>query len=201
MTTKKPLIYSLILFLSLFLLNPMNAQEELPYYQIPDYPEDYSPGSVAARMIDGLGFRYYWATQGLTQKDLDYKPSKDGRASIETLRHIHGMSKMILNAADATPNIPVENPPQLSFEELRKETLLNIQAASIKMRGKKAQDFETMGVIFQRGDNQSKFPYWNLINGMLSDCIYHAGQITLMRRASGNPIHPKVSMFNGKLRS
>ena len=201
MTTKKPIVSTLVLFLSLFLSNPMSAQEELPYREIPDYPEDYSPGNVAARMIDGLGFRYYWATEGLTQKDLEYKPSKDGRASIETLRHIHGMSKMILNAADATPNVSLENPPQLSFKELRKETLLNLKAASTKMLGKQAKDFEATGVVFQRGDQESKYPYWNLINGMLSDCIYHAGQITLMRRASGNPIHPKVSMFNGKLRS
>ncbi len=178
----------------------MNAQEQLPYYQIPDYPEDYSPGSVAARMIDGLGFRYYWATEGLTQKDLDYKPSEDGRACIETLRHIHGMSKMILNAADATPNIRVENPPTYSYAELRKQTLENLKAASAKMLGMQANDLEKAGVIFQRGDKQSKFPYWNLLNGMLSDCIYHAGQITLMRRASGNPINPNISVFTGGLR-
>ena len=35
------------------------------YYQIPDYPEPYSAETVAARLIDGLGFRYFWATEGL----------------------------------------------------------------------------------------------------------------------------------------
>ena len=34
-----------------------NAQEkELPYQQIPDHPEEYGPGNMVARMIDGLGY-------------------------------------------------------------------------------------------------------------------------------------------------
>ena len=44
---------------------------KLPYYEIPDYPETYTAGSVAARMLDGLGFRYYWATEGLNEDDLN----------------------------------------------------------------------------------------------------------------------------------
>lgn len=184
------------------LVTELQAQDmELPYYQIPDYPEDYSPGSVAARMIDGLGFRYYWATEGLTQKDLDYKPSEDGRTCMETLEHIHSMSQMILNAADGAPNVRVENPPKYSYEELRKMTLENIQEASTKMLGKQAEDMENCKVVFQNGDNQSSFPYWNMLNGMLSDCIYHTGQIVLLRRASGNPKNPNVSVFMGKLRN
>ncbi len=180
----------------------MSAQETpLPYYEIPEYPEDFGPGNIVSRMIDGLGFRYYWATEGLTQKDLEYKPSESGRACIETLRHVHSMSKTILNAADGTPNIRQENPPEYAFAELRKQTLENFKAASTKMLGKQAADFENAEVIFQNGERQSKYPYWNLINGMLSDCIYHAGQITLMRRASGNPINPNVSVFNGRLRN
>ena len=36
------------------------ADNDQPYYyQIPDYPESYTAEAVAARLIDGLGFRYY----------------------------------------------------------------------------------------------------------------------------------------------
>ena len=198
-------ILSRILFVGLALFftlaNELQAQDmELPYYQIPDYPEDYSPGNVVSRMIDGLGFRYYWATEGLTQKDLEYKPSEEARTTLQTMEHIHGMSKMILNGADATPNVQKENPPKYSYEELRKMTLENLQAASKKMVGKQAEDLEESKVVFQNGDKQSSFPYWNMINGMLSDCIYHTGQIVLMRRVTGNPKNPNVSVFFGKLR-
>ncbi|WP_235914991.1 DinB family protein [Flagellimonas ochracea] len=173
---------------------------ELPYYQIPEYPEDFGPGNVVARMIDALGFRYYWATEGLTEKDLDYSPSEGARTSKETLKHIHTMSKMILNAADGNPNIRLENPPELSFEEVRKSTLGNIKLASDKIRGKQAEEFEQCNVVFQNGDRESVYPYWNMINGMLSDCMYHTGQIVLLRRITGNPKNPKVSVFSGRLR-
>lgn len=197
--TSKLLPQALILFL---FMSTMNAQEKdnLPYHQIPDYPADYSPGNVAARMIDGLGFRFHWATKELTEKDLEYKASEDGRTIFQTMQHIYGMSETIKNAPSATPNIRPMDIEGLSYEELRSKTLHNLKAASELMAGKQAKDFEGFEVIFQRGDNQSKYPYWNMINGMLSDCIYHAGQITMLRRASGNPINPNISVFSGRLR-
>jgi len=70
--------------------NPMNPSD-LPYFQIPDYPESYSAYTVAARVIDGLGFRYYWATEGLTEKDLVYRPSEEARSMLETIDHIQNL--------------------------------------------------------------------------------------------------------------
>ncbi|UII77888.1 hypothetical protein LV716_08985 [Flagellimonas sp. HMM57] len=172
---------------------------KLPYDEIPEYPENYDSGNIMTRMIDGLGFRYYWATEGLTQKDLDYKPSKESRSVLETLQHICSMSEMILNAPQAKPNIQKDF-TVYSYDELRKMTLENLKGASNLMAGKQAKDFEDFQVIFQQGEKQTPFPYWNLINGMLSDCIYHAGQITMMRRVSGNPINPNISVFTGKVR-
>ncbi len=41
-------------------MNTIKSQnQDLPYYEIPDYPEDYNQGTVIARMLDGLGFRYF----------------------------------------------------------------------------------------------------------------------------------------------
>ena len=191
---------SCVLLIFTLLLNVQAQDMELPYYQIPDYPEDYSSGNVVSRMIDALGFRYYWATEGLTKKDLEYRPSDEARSCLETLEHIHSMSKTIVNASDGTPNVRQENPPTLSFEELRRNTLENIKLASDKMRGKQAEEFEQSKVVFQSGDRESVYPYWNLINGMLSDCMYHTGQIVMMRRITGNPKNPNVSVFLGKLR-
>ena len=39
-------------------------------------------------LIDGLGFRFYWATEGLRQADLDYSTTPESRASAETLDHM-----------------------------------------------------------------------------------------------------------------
>ena len=104
----------------------MNAQE-LPYRQIPDYPSEYTSGNIVSRMVEGLGYRYYWATEGLRQQDLDYRPSEEGRTVLETLQHIYGMSEMILNTPSATPNVRPKDFSGHSFEALRKMKLLITQ--------------------------------------------------------------------------
>ena len=46
-------------------------------------------------MVDGLGFRYFWATEGLTEKDLAYRPSEGARTTMETLEHISGLVEIL----------------------------------------------------------------------------------------------------------
>ena len=139
----------------------LQAQEmELPYKEIPAYPSNYSSGNVVSRMIDGLGYRYYWATEGLTEKDLTYKPSEDGRTILETLEHIHVMSNNILLAPDAKPYERPKNPPKYSYEELRALTLQNLKAATLKILGKSSQEMEHFKVIFKLGCSVSLFKYY-----------------------------------------
>lgn len=193
-------------FLSTFLILcalSLSAQEsineKLPYEQIPDYPESYTAGAVAARMIDGLGFRYYWATEGLRQEDLDYKPSENGRACKETIEHIFSLSNVIINATTNTINDRTNTVKEdLSFDEKRKKTLLNFQKAADILR--RETDLTAFTLQFKSQYGSSEYPFWNNINGPIADAIWHTGQVVLMRRASGNPFNSKVSVFNGKLR-
>ncbi|MET1258714.1 hypothetical protein ABV409_05205 [Flagellimonas sp. DF-77] len=187
------------LFITLLVTLDMTAQE-LPYHQIPDAPESYTAGNVISRMVDGLGYRYYWATEGLTETDIQFKPSEDARTVWETLQHIYGMSEIILNVPEATPNERPKDFSGHSFETLRAMTLNNLKTASAKYRNGTESELEGYQVIFQRGDAQFDFPLWNMLNGMLSDCIYHVGQIVAFRRMSGNPLDPKVNVFLGKNR-
>jgi uncharacterized damage-inducible protein DinB len=192
------------LILSCFILIPtiLNAQDmrtsELPYYEIPDYPETYTAGSVASRMIDGLGFRYYWATEELKKEDLLYKPSEKGRTCDETLEHIYSLSKVIVNATTNTPNDRSVVEEELDFEVKRKRTLENFKKASIILRNSK--DLADLKLIFKGSQGTNEFPFWNGINGPIADAIWHTGQVVLLRRASGNPFNSKASVFTGKLR-
>ena len=192
----------LILFTLLFSTH-MKSQE-LPYQEIPEYPSDYGPGNIMSRLIDGLGFRYYWATEGLTEKDLAYVPSDNARSVLQTLEHICSMSQSILNAPLGKPNTGTVDYSKFSYQELRELTLKNLKAASEAVAGKEAVDFESFSIVYKGGERESRYPYWNLINGMISDCIYHTGQITMLRRVKqdimGNPINPNVSVFLGKVR-
>ena len=179
------------------------AQEEgnttpLPYHTIPDYPEEYSAGTLASRMIDGLGFRYYWATEGLRQEDLDFAPGEDARTTFETLEHIHGLCKVILNAAKNEVNERGPNEETMDFVEMRKETLLMLSEASQILR--ESDDLNNHEVIFKRGERSSQFPFWNLVNGPIADAIWHVGQVVTFRRSSGNPFPAGVSVFMGSVR-
>jgi len=177
-------------------LNIEDFDQSIPYFQIPDAPDNYSAGAVLARTIDGLGYRYYWSTHGLRTEDLQYNPGNEGRSAEETLDHLYGLSKGLMHVAQKTPN---ERPlviPEVSFEELRKLTLQNLKTASDIFRT--VEDVSTHGIIFQRGEKKSEFPVWNVMNGFLADAIYHTGQIVSYRRSSGNPQHPGVNVFMGK---
>ena len=169
----------------------------LPYYEIPDAPEAYTAGAVAARMVDGLGFRYYWATEGLRDEDLIYKPSEEARTTAETIDHIYGLSKTIINTALKKPNTRSED-PEMTFAEKRAKTLENFKTAADIFRT--ADDLTEFTIVFQRENGSSEFPFWNHINGPIADAIWHSGQVVSFRRASGNPFNSKASVFSGKVR-
>jgi len=178
----------------------MQQEEPVPYHQIPDYPETFEAGNIAARMVDGLGYRYYWATKDLRAKDLAYQPSADAQSAEQTIEHLYGLSLTILNATKKLPNIRPANFPDRTFEERRAATLRNIKMASDNLKGSNGKELEAFKVIFKRGDKASEFPFWNLLNGMLADAIYHTGQIVSFRRTTGNPMHSGVNVLMGKTR-
>ncbi|MEX0289416.1 MAG: DinB family protein, partial [Flavobacteriaceae bacterium] len=155
-----------------------------------------TPGTVVARMIDGLGFRYYWATQGLTEENLLYKPAAESRNIAETVDHIYNLSKVIYNSAKKEVNdrtAPRE--ADLSFKEKRAATLNNLSMSSkIFMQTK---DLGEHKVIFKNNSGSVEFPFWNQINGPIEDAVWHTGQVVLMRRAAGNPFDSNVSVLRG----
>ena len=173
-----------------------SAQNKPYYYQIPEAPATFTPATVAARMVDGLGFRYFWATEGLTEKDIAYKPTEDSRTSLETLQHIDGLTFILFNAVNKKSTIGSSGFEKLTFEELRTKTLLQIQQASeiLKKADANLEDFD---MIFERTNGKQEYPFWNLINGPIADALWHVGQIVTFRRSSGNPLPKGVNVLQG----
>lgn len=194
------LVLSFVIAVPVMSQDKKESQSNLPYQQIPAAAEEYSTGSVLARMIDGLGYRYYWATEGLTEEDLSYKPSEDARSMDETISHLYGLSLTIINSPLNIPNVRPKGWDDLSFEERRKRTLKNLEKCSELLGKKDAEAISKLTIIFQNGDQQSEFPFWNMINGPIADALYHTGQVVVMRRSAGNPIDPGVNVFIGKTR-
>ncbi|PPK85427.1 hypothetical protein CLV84_2324 [Neolewinella xylanilytica] len=188
------------LLLCLLATLPCRGQtDSLPYAEIADYPADYSAGNVLARMIDALGFRYYWATEGLKEQDLAYRPSEDARSGYETIEHVYGLSEMIRSVPRGDTMVRPEDLEAISFAELREETLRRLAESSALYRGMSSEALADQRVMFSYDGTYSEHPLWNLINGPLADAIYHTGQLVTLRRSSGNPADSRVNHFLGKL--
>jgi hypothetical protein len=166
---------------------------DLPYAKIHEATEKYTAGTVVSRMLDGLGFRYYWATEGLRPEDLSYKPNETARTTEQTLDHVLGLTQVIVNSALGVPNGSPQ--PEMTFEEKRKKTLKNIEQASQIFR--QADDLSKFTIVFKRGEQTSEFPFWNQLNGPIGDALWHVGQVVSFRRSSGNPFPKGVSVFTG----
>lgn len=194
--------FAAILFSILFTTTSKAQDSTEYYYQIPDYPNSFNAGTVAARLVDGLGFRYYWATVGLRAEDLNYRPSPEARTASETIDHIFGLTNVLVNSTKQLPNdFTKEDEEELNFEEKRARTLKNIEEASKILRESSAEDLETYKIIFITSKGKSEYPFWNQLNGPIADAIWHVGQIVSFRRASGNPFNSNVSVLRGALRN
>ncbi len=182
-------IHTIILLLA-FNITMAQDKDQLPYYEIPEYAEEFTAGTVAARMVDALGFRYYWATHGLNQNDLNYKANDEGRSTQETIDHIYDLSKIIVNSTLKKANNRSDH-STMRFDEKRKQTLLNLKQAADILRN--SDDISQYKIIF----GELEVPFWNQVNGPIADAIWHCGQIAIYRRTTDNPMNPKVNHFTG----
>ncbi|CAA0202216.1 conserved hypothetical protein [Tenacibaculum maritimum] len=185
----KRLFFVLVFFLGL----TIKAQGKLPYFEIPAPPREYTAGAVAGRMVDGLGFRYYWATEGLKQEDLEYQPSKEARNTRSTLEHILNLSIVTLSSV-SKEKMDIPKKGSLSFHKLRKKTLENFKKTSEILKESK----EISSMVMKRGDKE--YPFWNQLNGPIADAIWHVGQVVTFRRSSGNPLPKGVNLLTGKVK-
>ena len=191
--------YFLLLVLNISMSLSAQTDPQDFYYQIPEAPSSYNAATVAVRLLDGLGFRYYWASADLSESDLMYKPSEDGRTVDATLDHILGLTRTVANTAQ---QVPTGSQPDitLTYQEKRTQTLKNVQTASEALRAFNDNDLTEYPVVFERGERRNEFPFWNLINGPIADALWHVGQVVTMRRSAGNPIRQGISVFNGTVR-
>ena len=185
----------IILLLTFLTFQLLQGQEnELPFAEIGPYPENYSAQGVLHRLISGLGYRFYWASADLGLEDLNYRPSNDSRATIEILEHIYKLSATIAATLEGSP---VESDHvQMTYQELREGTLYHLQSAVSALN--EVTDFSELSVKIVRPTQTYEFPFWHLINGQISDALWHSGQVVMNRRASGNPIKPGVNVFLGQ---
>lgn len=163
---------------------------ELPYRSIPEPPGEVSAPSVLVRLVDGLGFRYRWATEGLRDEDYEYRPSPDSMSVRELLGHIHGLVSWVLQSLGGDAQPAPEDP---SLREIRGLTLEKVEMIRNLLVGMSPKELVLRRIRTRGGE----YPFWNMVNGPLSDALTHVGQINSWRRLNGNPV-PGHNVFLGE---
>ena len=187
------------IFLGLYHLTIMSQTSEY-FKDISEYPTEINNGNIISRMINGLGYRYYWATEKLKKNDLIYRPTKDAYSTKETMVHIFTLSKTVYNTTLSKINERPDKDIPGDYESIRNETLQFLEKASKNFSNLNSEELNQMKIKFNRGGTIKSFPIWNLLNGPIADAIYHTGQIVSFRRAAGNPIDSSVNVFMGSYR-
>lgn len=187
------------ILLGLYHLTIMSQTSEY-FKDISKYPTEINNGNIISRMINGLGYRYYWATEKLNENDLIYRPSKDAYSTKETMVHIFTLSKTVYNTTLSKINERPDIDIPVDYESIRNETLQFLEKASKNFLNLNSKELDQMKIKFNRGGTIKSFPIWNLLNGPIADAIYHTGQIVSFRRTTGNPIDSSVNVFMGSYR-
>ena len=176
------------------------ASNEPSYEKMPPAPENYRPGNVLVRMIDGLGYRFYWATEGLHSEDLEYRPTDEARSTAETIDHILSLTTWIANVTEGASAKEINQGKSRSWSEKRAQVLHNLWQTRQWLVDREEEELAALRIITGNRKGAAELPYWNMINGPIADAIYHTGQIVVLRRISGNPMSSKVDVFRGENR-
>lgn len=158
------------------------------YSKLPDAPGDAGGASVLNHVLDSLGFRFYWATEGLGDADLGFSPGEGAMTLGRQMAHV----KRLLQWTDVALQSRSEmvDEVETDFASMRDgvfEALDGLKARVADMGEEGLLGVEVFG-----------FPFWNLVAGPVTDCIAHVGQINVYRRLLGKPA-PRINYFAGKV--
>jgi len=167
--------------------------ENANYSAIPEVPSEISATKVLVRLIDGLGFRYSWATHGIKEEMADYRPVEGSMSVREVSIHIHDLIKRTyLTFGGEDMEFDYDD----SFVGLRESTLDLVDKARNLLVA--MDDNQLKNCNYYRKKTDSSYPFWYLVNGPIADILTHIGQILTWRRMAGFPQQKGVDVFLGE---
>ena len=176
----------LILIFSLFVSSFSYGQEditELPYNKKSKYPKKNAAGIVMAKMIDELGYKYYWATDSLLNDEVRNTFNSSNLPRL-LLNGVYQMSENIINYSSENKLKPELKLEEMSFDDFRKNTLLNLKEAS--------------NILIRNADT-IHFLNLNLFVKSIAISNSYCDQIISFRENIGKPFKPKNDFIEQKL--
>jgi len=145
------------------------------FYRVDDYPDEINAAGILVRLIDGLGFRFFWATDGLGESDYDYAPEQGGNSLGWMVAHIWGLTNWVrINLTGERASRPRSIPEQRDHVL---EMLCGLR-----------EHFSRLSAIELSRIKIEGYPFWHMINGPIADALTHVGQINYARRLAGAPV-------------
>jgi hypothetical protein len=162
-------------------MHPTNEGIRMDYHRIDEYPERVNAVAVVLRLLDGLGFRFYWATYELDEDDYGFTPAEGGNSIGWMLSHIWGLLNWIyLNIRGEQTKRP---PSKIDERDHVLDLIRMIREEITGMSDERLAEVRIEGL-----------PFWHIINGPISDALSHVGQINMARRLMGKPT-PEANVF------
>jgi hypothetical protein len=148
--------------------------ESLPFESVETYPQQVTASSIIIRLLDGLGYRFRYATESLTEEDYQFNPGEGCNTIAFLIDHIWGLVNWIVLS------ITGENAPKPQDTQIQRTQILRF-IIKLKVLFEEMEDANLDRIIIH------EHPFWHIINGPLADALTHTGQINLLRRLAGNP--------------
>jgi hypothetical protein len=163
------------------------------FRSLPPGPDAVTGSAVLVRLVEGIGFRFRWATEGLRDADLSFRPTPETMSIDGLARHVLGLATWVAAAAGALPEAAGAPGPETAFAEIRQRVLEVFAGLRARLSG--MNDDEIAAI--RMGSRGETFPWPHIVNGPLADALTHVGQINVLRRSNGNPT-PKANVFLGR---
>ncbi len=145
------------------------------YHSIPAAPDEITAANIVCRMLAGMGFRFYWATEELTDQTYAFQPCEGARSIGETVEHIWDVLNWTYRALD-----PAGQAKPGGAKQLREGALELIAILEERFSTMDKEELAAIKILNR--------PFWLVINGPLSDVLTHIGQIATLRRMAGSPV-------------
>ena len=167
----------------------MDKNKKLKFEDISKTPTELTATNILLRVVEGLGFRYRWATENLSEDNIKFRPHPTSMNIEELNAHIFDLINSTFRVfGGEKQNIDSLN----SFQQIRKKSLFILEDLSERLKKMRDEDLVKM-----EKNTSRKLPFWYWVNGPLSDALTHVGQITSWRRIAGNPQLKGVNVFIG----
>ena len=162
------------------------------YDRLPEVPIDWTIANVISRWIDGIGYRYANATNGLPDDLADYRVTESAMSMIEVIKHCYDLIYWVGVNFDSSLRY---NKQLSSISDYRDSTLSLCHHIRTYISGLSDEELRWVTLYLKRTDTY--FPIWYFFNGPMADVLTHIGQINSWRRAAGHPCAP-ISPLSGE---